>query len=105
MKYSFQANICRDGLNLTWKDTTENPLIVEVEGTGKVNGKVTKVTVTSGKAGGDRIKEKIRGIVDKKTLQSIADDMLASRNHTGFGEGSLTPGCAVRHSRGFCRTD
>lgn len=88
VKYSFQANICRDGLNLTWKDTTENPLIVEVEGTGKVNGKVTKVTVTSGKAGGDRIKEKIRGIVDKKTLQSIADDMLASRNHTGF-EGSF----------------
>ena len=88
VKYSFQANICRDGLNLTWKDTTENPLIVEVEGTGKVNGKVTKVTVTSGKAGGDRIKEKIRGIVDKKTLQSIADDMLASRNHIGF-EGSF----------------
>ena len=88
VKYSFQANICRDGLNLTWKDTTENPLIVEVEGTGKVNGMVTKVTVTSGKAGGDRIKEKIRGIVDKKTLQSIADDMLASRNHTGF-EGSF----------------
>lgn len=88
VKYSFQANICRDGLNLTWKDTTENPLIVEVEGTGKVNGKVTKVTVTSGKAGGDRIKEKIRGIVDKKTLQSIANDMLASRNHIGF-EGSF----------------
>lgn len=88
VKYSFQANICRDGLNLTWKDTTENPLLVEVEGTGKVNGKVTKVTVTSGKAGGDRIKEKIRGIVDKKTLQSIADDMLASRNHIGF-EGSF----------------
>lgn len=88
VKYSFQSNICRDGLNLTWKDTTENPLIVEVEGTGKMNGKVTKVTVTSGKAGGDRIKEKIRGIVDKKTLQSIADDMLASRNHTGF-EGSF----------------
>ena len=88
VKYSFQANICRDGLNLTWTDTTENPLIVEVEGTGKVNGKVTKVTVTSGKAGGDRIKEKIRGIVDKKTLQSIADDMLASRNHIGF-EGSF----------------
>lgn len=88
VRYSFQQNICRDGLNLTWKDTTENPLIVEVEGTGKVNGKVTKVTVTSGKAGGDRIKEKIRGIVDKKTLQSIADDMLASRNHTGF-EGSF----------------
>lgn len=88
VKYSFQVNICRDGLNLTWKDTTENPLLVEVEGVGKVNGKATKVIVTSGKAGGDRIKEKIRGIVDKNTLQSIADDMLASRNYIGF-EGSF----------------
>lgn len=87
VKYSFQQNICKDGLGLTWKDTTENPLLIEVEGTGKVNGKATKVIVTSGKAGGDRIKEKIKGIVDEKTLQSIADDMLNMRNHVGFEGG------------------
>lgn len=88
VKYSFQKNICKDGLGLTWKDTRENPLLIEVEGTGKVNGKVTKVVVTAGKPGGDRVKEKIRGIVDEKTLQSIADDMLNMRNYIGF-EGSF----------------
>ena len=88
VRYSFQKNICKDGLNLTWKDTKENPLLVEVEGIGKVGGKMTKITVTAGKSGGDRIKERIRGIVDRKTLQGIADDMLSSRNYTGF-EGSF----------------
>lgn len=88
VKYSFQQNICRDGLSLTWKNTKENPLIVEVEGSGKVNGKMVKEIVTSGETGGDRIKEKIKGIVDKKTLQGIADDMYNARNYTGF-EGSF----------------
>ena len=88
VRYSFQQNICRDGLSLTWKDTKENPLIVEVEGSGKVNGKMAKEIVTAGETGGDRIKEKIRGITDRKTLQGIADDMYNARNYTGF-EGSF----------------
>lgn len=88
VKYSFQRNICRDGLSLTWKDMNDNPLLVEVEGTGKQDKKVVKVVVSAGKTGGDRIKEKIRGITDKKTLQSIADNMYKGRNYTGF-EGSF----------------
>lgn len=88
VRYSFQRNICRDGLSLTWRSTKENPLMVEVEGSGKVNGKTTKVTVTSGEVGGDRIKEKIKGITDTKTLQSIADDIYNGRNYIGF-EGSF----------------
>lgn len=86
--YSFQRNICKEGLSLTWKDTRDNPLVVEVEGSGRVDGKAAKVLVSAGTPGGDRITEKIRGIVDKNTLQAIAEDMLKARNHVGF-EGSF----------------
>lgn len=99
VRYSFQKNICKDGLSLVWKDTKENPLLVEVEGKGKdASGKLVSTTVTSGKPGGDKIKEKIRGIIDAKTLQSIADGLYNARNYEGFEgsfEGWLRPYCKI----------
>lgn len=89
VRYSFQRNICKDGLNLVWKDTKENPLLVEVEGSGKgADGKPVKVVKAAGTPGGDKVKEKIKGIIDERTLQSIADDMYNARNYEGF-EGSF----------------
>lgn len=98
VRYSFQRNICKDGLSLTWRDSRTTKLLVEVQGKGKVETtgkdgkktvlKQTTVVVSAGEVGGDKITEKITGITDKKTLQSIAEDMYRHKNYTGF-EGSF----------------
>ena len=83
VKYSMSKNIDKDGMSLEWVGN-DAPLIVEVEGTATIDGKTQKTTATAGKIGGDRIVEKIKGITDLATLQSIADDMYKARTQEGY---------------------
>ncbi len=84
VKYDFAVNIEKS--DLQYKKADERKYFIEVEGI-KPDG--SRVTVTTGKQGGDKRCIKVYGVTDRASLLKRAQEELATVIYTGF-EGSFT---------------
>lgn len=84
IKYDFAVNIEKS--DLKYKRADERKYFIEVEGI-QPDGK--RVTVTTGKQGGDKRCIKVYGVTDQASLLRRAQEELATIVYTGF-EGSFT---------------
>lgn len=82
--FDFSVNVEKS--DLKWKRADQRKYLVEVEG---VKSDGTRISVTFGKAGGDKRSIKIYGVTDKNSLLKRAKEELATVVYTGF-EGNFT---------------
>lgn len=84
VRFDFAVNVEKS--DLKWKKADERRYFVEVEGI-QPDGK--RVTVTTGRQGGDKRCVKVYGVTDRASLLRRAEEELATIVYTGF-EGSFT---------------
>ena len=84
VKYDFAVNIEKS--ELKYKKDDERKYFIEVEG---IKSDGTRVTVTTGKQGGDKRCIKVYGVTDRASLLKRAQEELQTVVYTGF-EGSFT---------------
>lgn len=84
VRFDFAVNVEKS--DLKWKKADERKYFIEVEG---IQADGTRVTVTTGKQGGDKRCIKVYGVTDRASLLKRAQEELQTIVYTGF-EGSFT---------------
>lgn len=86
--YSMQRNICKEGMKLKWRDANNEGLCVIVKGRDK-NGEVVEAKAGTAKSGNELKIDFGRRITNRKSLQTIADNIYRQKVYTGY-EGDFT---------------